>query len=84
MLRSKAILYQNLSETFEMFLSENEDLKGKLAQSKFAEFRPNDVVFQADKASLQVCLCRYCHNPKEKVQKKYKKNGKYPTRVGGS
>ena len=28
-LRSKAILYENLSETFQMFLSENEDLKGR-------------------------------------------------------
>ncbi len=67
-LRSKAILYENLSETFQMFLSENEDLKGRVSQSKFAEFRPSDVVFQCEKSSLQVCLCRYCSNPKRVLQ----------------
>ena len=67
-LRSKSILYENLSETFAMFIQENEDLKGKVGLRKFAEFRPQDVVFQAEKASMRLCLCRYCHNPKGRVQ----------------
>ena len=50
-----------------MFLSENEDLKGVVGMRKFAEFRPSDVIFQCDKSSLKICLCRYCHNPKRVI-----------------
>ena len=42
-----------------MFLQENEDLKDTVGMRKFAQFRPEDVIFQCDKASLKICLCRY-------------------------
>ena len=58
-LRSRSILYENLSETYQMFLSENQDLKEEVGMRKFAEFRPSDVIFQCQKSSLKICLCRY-------------------------
>ena len=67
-LKSRAILYENLSETFAMFNQENPDLKEKVGLRKFAEFRPQHIVFQAEKASMRLCLCRYCSNPKRMIQ----------------
>ena len=40
----------------------------KIGLSRFAESKPEEVVYSCDKASMKICLCTHCHNPDRMIQ----------------
>ena len=67
-LRAKHILYNNLRETFALFLIKYPHLEGSVGIEKFRQNRPIEIMLNADNSMLEICLCSHCHNPARIVE----------------